>query len=77
MPQARATFMSLVIAAMALGRAGGALIVPLLFGAGSLGGTQTNLIPVVLAGAFLNLTAILSLQAVKIASSSEDIPSPV
>jgi predicted MFS family arabinose efflux permease len=77
MPHARATFMSIVIAAMALGRAGGALIVPLLFGAGSLGGTQTNLIPVVVVGAFLNLTAILSLQAVKIAPSGEEIPSPI
>ncbi len=77
MPQARATFMSVVIAAMALGRAGGALIVPLLFGVGSLGGTQTNLIPVVLAGAFLNLTAIISLQAVKIGPSGEEIPFPI
>ena len=76
-PQARATFMSIVIASMALGRAAGALIVPLLFGPGSLGGTQTNLIPVVLAGAFLNLTAILSLQAVKIASSGEEITTPI
>ena len=76
MPQTRATLMSIVIASTAIGRAAGALIVPLLFGAGSLAGTQTNLVPVVLAGAFLNLLAVLSLQAVKIAPSSEEIPSP-
>jgi predicted MFS family arabinose efflux permease len=76
-PHARATFMAIVVAAMAIGRAVGALIVPLLFGTGSLGGSQTNLIPVVLAGAFLNLAAVLSLQAVKIASSGEEIPSPI
>ena len=76
-PRARATFMSIVIASMAIGRALGALIVPFLFGAGSLGGTQTNLIPVVLAGAFLNLAAVITLQAVKIAPSSEEIPTPV
>jgi predicted MFS family arabinose efflux permease len=77
MPHARATFMSIVISAFAIGRALGALIVPLLFGAGSVGGTQTNLIPVVLASAFLNLAAVLSLQAVKIARSSAEIPSPI
>jgi len=66
--------MSIVIATMAIGRAVGALIVPWLFGSGSLGGTQTNLIPVVLAGAFLNLAAVLSLQAVRIAPSNEEIP---
>ena len=73
-PQARATFMSLVIAAMAIGRALGALIVPLLFGNGSLGGSQTNLIPVVVGGAILNLAAVIALQAVKIAPSSEGSP---
>jgi hypothetical protein len=67
--------MSIVIASTAIGRAVGALIVPLLFGAGSLAGTQTNLVPVVLVGAFLNLLAVLSLQAVKIAPSGEEIPS--
>jgi predicted MFS family arabinose efflux permease len=76
-PHARATFMSIVIAAMAIGRALGALILPLLFGAGSLGGSQTNLIPVVVAGAILNIAAVLSLQAVKIAPSGEEIPSPI
>jgi predicted MFS family arabinose efflux permease len=76
-PHARATFMSIVIAAMAVGRAVGALIVPWLFGAGSLGGTQTNLTPVVLVGAFINLAAILSLLAVKITPSGEEIPSPI
>jgi len=75
MPQTRATLMSIVIASTAIGRAVGALIVPLLFGAGSLAGTQTNLVPVVLVGAFLNLLAVLSLQAVKIAPSGEEIPS--
>jgi DHA1 family inner membrane transport protein len=75
MPDARATFMSIVIAAFAIGRAVGALIVPWLFGAGSLGGTQTNLIPVVLASAFLNLAAVFSLQAVKTARSGAEIPS--
>jgi len=73
-PQARATFMSLVIAAMAIGRALGALIVPLLFGVGSLAGSQTNLIPVVLCGAVLNLAAVAALQVVKIAPASEGIP---
>ncbi len=73
-PQARATFMSLVIAAMAIGRALGALIVPLLFGVGSLAGSQTNLIPVVLCGAVLNLAAVTALQVVKIAPASEGIP---
>ena len=76
-PHARATFMAITVAAMAIGRAAGALIVPLLFGAGSLGGSQTNLIPVVLTAAFLNIAAILSLQAVKIAPSGEEIPSPI
>jgi predicted MFS family arabinose efflux permease len=74
---ARATFMSIVIAAMAIGRALGALIVPLLFGTGSLGEAQINLIPVVLAGACLNLAAVLALQAVKIVPFSEDIRSPI
>lgn len=76
-PHARATFMSIVIAAMAIGRAVGALIVPMLFGASSLAGSQTNLVPVVLAGACLNLAAFLSLQAVKIVPSGKEIPSPV
>jgi len=76
-PHARATFMSIVIAAMAIGRAMGALIVPFLFGAGSLAGSQTNLIPIVLTGAFLNVAAMLSLQAVKIAPSGEEIPTPI
>jgi predicted MFS family arabinose efflux permease len=76
-PDARATFMSIVIAAFAIGRALGALIVPWLFGAGSLGGTQTNLVPVVLVSAFLNLAAVLILQAVKTTRSSVEIPSPI
>ena len=74
-PHARATFMSLVVAAMAVGRALGALVVPALFGANSLFGSQTSLLPVVLAGAFLNLLAVLALQAVKISpSAAEAVP---
>jgi MFS transporter, DHA1 family, inner membrane transport protein len=76
-PHARATFMSIVISATAIGRAMGALIVPFLFGTTSLAGSQTNLIPVVLTGAFLNVAAILALQGVKVAASDEEVPSPV
>jgi predicted MFS family arabinose efflux permease len=76
-PHARATFMSIVISATAIGRAMGALIVPFLFGASSLAGSQTNLIPVVLTGAFLNVGAILALQGVKIAASDGEVPSTI
>ena len=68
LPAARATFMSTYIAAMAVGRSLGALVVPALYNPDT---PQVSLMPVVLAAVFLNAVALLALRVVKTSSTSE------
>lgn len=68
MPAARATFMSIYIAVMALGRAAGALGVPLLYDLDANTVPAGGILPVMLAAACLNLLCFIALQGVKTAT---------
>jgi predicted MFS family arabinose efflux permease len=71
LPAARATFMSTYIAAMAIGRSLGALVVPALYNPDT---PQVSIMPVVLAAVFLNTVALLALRVVKTNPTSEGEP---
>lgn len=64
MPEVRATLMASFIACMALGRAFGALLSPLLYAAGPPDGPAGRILPVALGGAVINLLALLALRYV-------------
>jgi predicted MFS family arabinose efflux permease len=71
LPAARATFMSTYIAAMAIGRSLGSLVVPALYNPDT---PQVSIMPVVLAAVFLNIVALLALRVVKTNPTSEGEP---
>lgn len=70
MPAARATFMSTYIASTAIGRAVGALAVPLLYNLDSETAPASGIMPVILAAVCLNLLCLLALQGVKTGGST-------
>lgn len=76
LPAARATFMSTYIAAMAVGRAIGALIVPWFFNMDGGIGAGSSILPVTLAAVVLNVVAFLALQGVKTSERSETLTLP-
>lgn len=76
LPAARATFMSTYIAAMAVGRAIGALIVPWFFNMDGGTGAGSSILPVTLAAVVLNVVAFLALQGVKTSERSETLTLP-
>jgi predicted MFS family arabinose efflux permease len=69
MPSVRATFMSVYIAVMALGRASGALAMPLLYNLDAETVPAGGILPVMLAAVCLNLLSFLALQGVKTAAA--------
>jgi len=70
MPNARATFMSTYIAAMALGRALGAMILPGVYNYE----TPLRILPAMLTAAFLSLIAYIFLRNVKTVPSPDGLP---
>ncbi len=66
-PTARATFMSVYIAAMAIGRAFGALVVPLLYRDGA----ASSILPVMIASVAFNGIAFVALRGVNIRAPQE------
>jgi predicted MFS family arabinose efflux permease len=74
LPAARATFMSTYIAAMAVGRAAGALIVPFAYNLDSPQSNQMGLLPIVLIAASLNVIAFIALRSVRTSLASEAEP---
>jgi predicted MFS family arabinose efflux permease len=71
-PRARATFMSTYIAAMAVGRAGGALFVPLLYNLDSEVAPAGGILPVIVAAVVLNGVCFFALQGVKTGGGLEE-----
>jgi predicted MFS family arabinose efflux permease len=74
LPAARATFMSTYIAATAVGRAVGALIVPLAYKLDAPTANKMGILPVVLIAAGLNVLAFIALRFVKIAPVADGEP---
>jgi MFS transporter, DHA1 family, inner membrane transport protein len=73
-PAARATFMSTYIAAMAVGRAAGALIVPIAYNLDAPGANQMGILPVMLVALSLDAIAFFALRSVKTAPAAEGEP---
>ena len=66
MPAARATFMSTIIAAMAVGRALGALIVPVLFTLDTQSASRWSILPVMIAACVLSGAAYFSMSRIPV-----------